>query len=505
MPRLGFDGVQFFFDCDFQTRSIPKDAGFYWLPESRKWCTKSIAAAVKLREYADDAVKRILKNYLITVTPWLNPLPLLPPNLKLMPHQIDATRFALERNKCYLALDPGLGKTIVAAVVARAIKNFHPVCYVCPPFLMKNVAAEFRKWAPNTPLELIPDSQLNKSELIDRARAVASSGGTLFIDEAHRFKNPDAKRTQAVFGHKMKKGLVDIFRKVVLLSGTPIPNRPMELYPVLSKLAPETIEFMSSFAYGRKYCGGFEGPFGWDFSGASNLGELRRRVVAPDGPFMLRLKKDLLDLPPKTEEVFVVSADMSPRLAKLDRNLGDKYSDTEDLIKLVLAASAGRDADTLPMATYRRLLGSEKVKGTLPFIEAILEETNESLLIFAYHKDTVAKLKDGLETHSPLVITGDTKPGDRQAIVNEFQTLPERRVLIGNYTAMGVGFTLTKATRVLFVEFSWVDSENVQAADRAHRIGQKSSVLVQYVAYENSLDKLVLETLLRKRRITNHV
>ncbi len=76
-------------------------------------------------------------------------------------------------------------------------------------------------------------------------------------------------------------------------------------------------------------------------------------------------------------------------------------------------------------------------------------------------------------------------------------------MLIGNYLAMGIGFTLTKATRGLFVEFSWVPGENEQAGDRMHRIGQTGSVHIQYMVYKNSIDKKVIEALLRKRKATN--
>ncbi len=99
------------------------------------------------------------------------------------------------------------------------------------------------------------------------------------------------------------------------------------------------------------------------------------------------------------------------------------------------------------------------------------------------------------------MITGDVLKAKRQPLVDEFQKNPKRRLLIGNIEACGLGFTLTKATRVLFVEFSWVDGQNGQASDRAHRIGQNQSVLVQYVVLKDSFDRQRMETLLRKRAL----
>jgi SNF2 family DNA or RNA helicase len=77
--------------------------------------------------------------------------------------------------------------------------------------------------------------------------------------------------------------------------------------------------------------------------------------------------------------------------------------------------------------------------------------------------------------------------------------------VIGNYKAMGVGFTLTRATRVIFVEYSWNPAENEQAADRAHRIGQTETVFVQYMVYKDSVDKKVIERILKKREGSRHI
>lgn len=503
MPLLTHDGKRFLFRCLYSERHLPKEAGFTWR-DDLKWHTTNSVVAARLCEYATGEVKTKLSRYLIQVSPWSKPLPHPPAGLKLLPHQELAVQFALERNRCYLGLDPGLGKTIVAATIARTLAT--PTVYISPPFLIRNVEAEFKKWAPDAFVTVVPDSQLIKEHVFSSVTLRgAESGATLIVDEAHRFKNLEAKRTKQLLGAKNQAGITSFFNRQILMSGTPMPNRPMELYPILSSVAPEAIDSMSMFEYGRAYCAGHKGHWGWDFSGASNMTELRRRVIYPEGQFMLRLKKDLLNLPPKTEEVFIVSADMSPRLAKMDRGLGDRYKNVEDLIKDRIAAKAGKDAEELHVGTYRRLLGMEKVAAVSAYLDSLLEETEENILVFAYHKDVIAALADNLKPHHPLIITGETPTGERHNVVAEFQTSVKRRILIGNYQAMGVGFTLTKATRGIFLECSWVPGENEQAGDRMHRIGQTSSVLIQYVMFEKSIDRSIIETLLKKRRITDYI
>lgn len=522
-PALHFKDGIFYLKVSFNERMLAKGAGFRWNINHKIWYTPDVSVAARLRDYAIDEAKNQINAKLIHVAPWSRPLPIIPEGLSLLEHQPVAINFSLSRNRSYLGLDPGLGKTIIAALIAASLNK--KCVYVCPPFLVQNTIAEFRKWAPKllaSPFEeapaltadvtVVPDSMLINKDVLGILSRFGKLFGdaVLFVDEAHRFKNEGSQRTTAMFGENPRgkprvRGIVDNIPTQIFMSGTPMPNRPMELYSVLSNAAPETIDFMNKHHFGVKYCAAFENQFGWDYTGASNLPELRRRVIAPTGPFMLRMKKELLNLPPKLEEVFVVSEDMSPCLAQMNRGIGERYSKVEDVIKARIAAAHDKNSDDLHVATYRRLLGEEKVDAAVEYIKNILEETDESILVFAFHKDVISRLNYELSKFKPIVITGQTPVSQRQELVNIFQQSKTHRILIGNYIAAGVGFTLTKATRVLFVEFDWVPGVNDQAGDRAHRIGQKSPVLVQYMVYKDSIDKAVIEVLLRKRKSTDYI
>jgi SWI/SNF-related matrix-associated actin-dependent regulator 1 of chromatin subfamily A len=157
------------------------------------------------------------------------------------------------------------------------------------------------------------------------------------------------------------------------------------------------------------------------------------------------------------------------------------------------------------VATYRKELGMAKLPHAVTIIKSILEETDESILVFAIHREVTRGLVEALEKYSPLGISGDTPVDRRQEIVREFQENPKRRLFVGNVQAAGVGFTLTKATRVLFVEASWTPADNDQASDRAHRVGQTDNVYVQYLVFKNSIDRSVMETIFSKKRVTAHI
>jgi SNF2 family DNA or RNA helicase len=152
------------------------------------------------------------------------------------------------------------------------------------------------------------------------------------------------------------------------------------------------------------------------------------------------------------------------------------------------------------LATYRRELGNLKVEPACSYISALLSETDEVLLVFAIHKEVIKKLSERLARFKPFVVTGETPMTKRHEAVKAFQS-GQSKLFIGNIQALGVGFTLTRANRVVFVEYSWVPGDNDQASDRAHRIGQHDHVFVQYLIYKNSLDRAILETLLSKKKV----
>lgn len=521
MPELIFHENKFILRCTYEQRGLAKENGFRWNQNPPFWFTQDLKAAARLKDFAIGRAQTILGQVLLKQKPWIASLPS-PPTLfnHYYQYQQDAVRFALERNNSYLALEPGLGKTLCAAMIA---KTHARTVYLTPPFLLKNIEAEFKQWAPeieiwnlkdqlqdsllaNKTVLLVPDSLITRASTFTAIFEFlqGSKDSALIVDEAHRFKNDMAKRTKAVLGTRTKAPpLLSLFSRRVFMSGTPMPNRPIELFPVLAALAPETIGFMNKFAYGQRYCGLHQNQYGWDFTGATNVPELAKRIL---GPFMLRVrKKDVLNLPPKTEEIFVLNGNQPAQLFEAGQKIGMRYADTEDLIKDMIASAKKMDPNELPIASYRRLLGAEKVELAAEFIQNILDDTDENVLVFAYHKEVVRKLEAQLEKFSPSVITGETAVKLRQDIVDYFQTDPSARLLIGNYHAMGVGFTLTKATRVVFVEFDWVPGVNEQAADRVHRIGQDKSVLIQYLVFKDSLDKLVIETLLHKRKVIKHI
>lgn len=310
----------------------------------------------------------------------------------------------------------------------------------------------------------------------------------VFVDEAHRFKNEKADRS---------KGLAVLISKVprvVFLSGTPMPNsRPVELWPILRRYAPDVFgtEF---FPFARTYCGAWKDHWGWHFDKFTNRAQFKKRLFSS---FMLRMKQaDVMpELPELREGILTVGEGIPPILGRLEQKVLDAYT-KEDLLEGRLTTKAGKGA--LHLSEYLRLLGEEKLPHVMPFIEHVLSETTENLIIFAHHKQVIARLAEALANWRPIVITGATPAKARHGLVQRFQN-GKTRLAVLNLVAAGIGANMQAADRVLFVEHSWRDGDNEQGFKRTHRIGRKKPVLVQYAVLKDSFDAKRMSVVLKKR------
>jgi len=494
--RVGFEKKKFstrMTSATSEEKRIVQSAGFIFDAKNNSWYTQNPRIAVRVKKFFDESAKREINRIFIAKKLYTGPL-LHPPHLKIKPWQVEPIRFALNQNRSYLAMAPGTGKTICAAVIRNTLSPAYKAFYICPPFLIGQVTEELKKWATSTSSAFIfPDSKIERDIVTSTIKKIILTNrefgfkNILFVDEAHRYKNHSANRSKALF-----KKIIPLFERVVFLSGTPNPNgRPIELYTILSNCAPETIGFMNRFDYGKRYCAAYHTNYGWDFSGASNLEELRQKIL---GTFMIKVSKKAIGLPPVLEQAVFIEGNLPTKMVELERSLLKKYS-PKDLLK----ASIGEEH----IASYRRELGMLKVKGIVKYVSGLLDDPDEKILLFAHHKEVIATLKDALCRFNPLQIVGGTDTSLRHKIVKTFREDKKQRLMILQIQAGGIGFNITEASRVIFAEFSWVPGDNQQAIDRVHRIGKDGSVCADYLVYKDSLDSKILEANLSKLKNIN--
>jgi SNF2 family DNA or RNA helicase len=399
----------------------------------------SILAARSLQPYLSNSAKTELGRRLLKIIPWAGGLSY-PKGFALEPHQVEACNFALSRNRAYLALDPGKGKTIVSAVVFNSLNTADRMdarpasaLFICEAFMKDTIQEEFAKWTPfeavdirtaetNNMLTVCPDSVLFRPDVTERIQAWVLSQESqnhelvLFVDEAHRYKSDEAKRTRALYDE-----VHDLFDRVLYLSGTPMPNRPIELFSVLNKSAPEVIGFQSKHRFALQYCDAkrdtifLKNRFGkvikkevWDYSGVHDT-NFEALVTKMKEKFMIRMRSNTS----ASSDVLLVSDRLPPKVLALEKKLLVEHS-PEDLMK--------DELKNPHYMTYRKLLGPLKAKPTAKVVNDILQNTDDKVLLFAIFTDTIDALKKELAKSRPLVITGKTPMTKRTAIVKEFQT-----------------------------------------------------------------------------------
>jgi SNF2 family DNA or RNA helicase len=286
---------------------------------------------------------------------------------------------------------------------------------------------------------------------------------------------------QGAFKHR--RALVWKSKFVTLLSGTPVPNRPFELYPMLTALCHEVIDFMGKDEFGKRFCNGrFDlATRSYIYDGSSNENQLNEMLTEK---FMFVVSKETVkkELPPLKESMVLVGGNEPPEIKELERLVRRKYHD--DLNGILNSL----EEDT-HITTLRRLVGEYKVGLVLPEIVKSLEaHPNDKFIIFAVHKEVMEKLQDALMLYGVEKIDGSVPMKKRAAIIKAWRTDPTRQVLLGNLTALGEGHTIVEANHVDFVEYSWTPKDNRQAADRAHRIGQTLNVSARFFILRNTLD-----------------
>jgi SWI/SNF-related matrix-associated actin-dependent regulator 1 of chromatin subfamily A len=426
--------------------------------------------------------------------------------VQLFPYQVEGAKFLATVKRGLLADEMGLGKSAQAIAAAREV-GAGMVLVVCPASLVQNWHREIARFWPEL-------AERRTYSVVSYDYAARNAEGTdwfgtfknptLILDEAHYLKNPKAKRTKAIFGPKCDGdgGLVSRAAHVFCLTGTPTPNNPSELWPMLRAVMPDSIrrDTGKPFAFWpfiERYCVTQDTGFGIKIVRGKNLSELKERI----SPFILRRKKDevLKDLPPIRFDTLALDG---VDLHKILNQIGQQDLDT---IQRALDTDgvAGLKAIAPHVATLRKLTGLAKVPAAADWIADFLEGSDRKLVVFAHHRDVIARLADILSEGSAssqgfVTLTGDDTAEERQEAVDQFQNSPAVRVFIGQIQAAGTGLTLTASSDVLFVESSWTPSDNQQAAMRVHRIGQRNACLVRFAMLAGSIDEDIQRAVMRK-------
>ena len=385
---------------------------------------------------------------------------------RLYPHQKEGVRKAAAWGKAMIGDEMGVGKSAQGIALAKHFGG--RVCVVCPSYLCKNWKREMEFWYPDLDVTIVNKQVSSESIIVSydlTHRRKLGSFNVLILDESHYTKNKNAKRTKAIM--RLARQTPHVF----LLTGTPAPNKPVELWTQLSMLIP--IGNYTSFTH--RYCGAKQSPLGFvDVSGATHKEELAWLMKSTT--LIRRLKRDVLKhLPPKTRTTLEVDVPSKGMRAKFKR--------WKEINRLCM------QQETHELIFERKQIVSELFLMTadakVDVIKKICADLPPKTLVFHHHK----VLGDAIEEVLPCMrIDGSTPQEKRDEYVRDFQ---EGRVDYAclSMLAAGTGITLTRATNIVFAELYFVPGVLMQAEDRAHRIGLQEPLTVTYVIANGSLDE----------------
>uniref|UniRef100_A0A665WW78 SWI/SNF-related matrix-associated actin-dependent regulator of chromatin subfamily A-like protein 1 n=1 Tax=Echeneis naucrates TaxID=173247 RepID=A0A665WW78_ECHNA len=418
----------------------------------------------------------------------------------LMPFQREGVNFAVSKEgRLLLADDMGLGKTVQAICIAAYYKNEWPLLVVAPSSVRFTWAEAFERWLPS----LSPDSinvvvkakdnlrsglvNIISYDLLSRMdkQQPGNPFSVLIMDESHFLKNIKTARCKAALP------LLKAAKRVILLSGTPAMSRPSELYTQILAVRPTLFPRFHDF--GIRYCDAKQMNWGWDYSGSSNLGELK--LLLEECLMLRRLKSDVLSqLPAKQRKVVTVTIDgintrtkaalsaAAKELAKGHRNK------TEEKEALLIFYNHTADAK-------------------LQYITDMLECGREKFLVFAHHKLVLDHITSelGKKNVGFIRIDGNTPSAERQQLCEKFQHTTKTCVALLSITAANMGLTLHAADLVIFAELFWNPGVLIQAEDRVHRIGQTSNVNIHYLVAKGTADDHLWPMIQEKMNVLEQV
>ncbi|MCK5557360.1 MAG: DEAD/DEAH box helicase, partial [Candidatus Hydrogenedentes bacterium] len=421
-------------------------------------------------------------------------VPALKMGIELRGYQQAAVDHLANKDGALFADEMGLGKTFEGIAWAnqhRARGGQGPILVVCPPMVRRNCAREIRRCFPHEAIvvvdgktssnvqgQLLTGFNFAKWVVINydkiwRPKVFETIMGctrptVVLLDEAHYIKNEEASRTKAAIQ------ICEEVDFIAALTGTPILNRPVELFTILRALKKKRKS--ESWDFRQRYCGAKNNGFGWDFSGASHLDELSEYLK----PFMARnYKKDVLkELPPKIHTAREVEIGNLAEYYAAER----EYEDGESMM------------NTLALFNRLKVLTAEgKVGGTVEYMKE-LQECGKKAIVFCSYKAPLYSIRKEFPK-ACVMITGDEDTQSRELAIHRFQTNKYVRFALCTYAAGGVGLNLQAAEQVVLEDLPWTPALKSQAEDRAHRIGQTKGLVVCTMVAPNTLDPHLLEVL----------
>lgn len=433
------------------------------------------------------------------------------------PYQLQGIARGLQLKRFINGDDMGLGKTLEAiATINKA--NAFPCLVICPNVVKINWQREWAKFTDKKAMVLTDSVRtswpffwqtgMNQIFIVNYEslrkyfvrRITKSEKWTLkdvefhqtiklfksvIIDESHKVKSTSTQQS------KFCKGIASGKEYIILLTGTPVVNKPNDLVCQLG-IMDRMGDFGGWKYFMSRYC---SGP-----NGASNLKELN--LMLWKNCFFRREKSKVLDqLPDKVRQVMTCDITNRKEYQDAERDLINylkKYKEADD--EKIQKSLKGEVM--VKIGILKDITARGKLKEVVEFVKDF-RENGKKIILFCNLHEIVDRLLAAFP--SAVCVTGRQNMEEKQASVDAFQKNPKTDIIICSIKAASAGITLTAASDVAFIELPWTYADCDQAESRAHRIGQKDSVNCYYLLGRQTIDQKLYRIIEAKKHISNAV
>lgn len=432
---------------------------------------------------------------------------------ELFPYQEEGARFLAARPRAGLFDKPRVGKT-PQAIRALDYRQADRNIIVCPAAVREGWVREFQRfgtrrrrvvkgnsihdfvaWANGRWDTLVCSYDMavrwtpyvaDRCELLD----------AVVLDEGHRLKAPATRRSLAMLGAGSDglDGLAMWAEAGWWLTGTPVPNDPMDIYTFLrfARVMP-----LMQDDFRKRYMHVRSATYGIRTRAKDDMAPELRALIGNNS--MTRALGDTgVNLPP----IFLTTYPVDGSVEAVRQMILSHPGLDAKIVEVLQAGKGFRGLDGEHIATLRRLIGEAKA---VPYSQMLVEELDSGLdkiVVFAHHKSVLATVKRVLDAGGIRcgMVVGETSERDRQAAMDAFQTRPEMRVLLCNIRTAGEGLNLTAACHIDMLESDWAPMQNFQALMRVYGMTQTRNVLARTIFLANSFDEVIAEIIADKTR-----
>lgn len=334
------------------------------------------------------------------------------------------------------------------------------------------------------------------------------------LDEGHKIRNPNTAIT--IYCKELRTA------NRIILSGTPMQNNLVELWSLFDFVFPMRLGTLVNFRHQFEYPirqGGYANASNLQVQTAMKCAETLKDTISPY--LLQRFKIDVAaDLPKKSEQVLFC------KLTKLQREAYENFLASDDMKSIMsrkrqvlYGVDILRKICNHPDLQEHRVLsikpgynyGGGAKSGKMQVVKSLLElwkETGHKTLLFAQHRimlDILEKFIKSLGGFKYRRMDGNTPIRNRQDMVDEFNRVPEIHIFLLTTKVGGLGVNLTGADRVIIYDPDWNPSTDVQARERAWRLGQKREVMIYRLMTAGTIEEKIYHRQIFKQFLTNKI